>query len=305
MAFDAKGSKQISVLNGRKLSLGSAKPVGSGYTADVYDLDDGNVVKVLKKGDASEAEREILLSKWAFSKGIPTAISYDVVDVDGRPGLVYESLGRGNLRNLFRDHPEQFDSAVAQYVDLLHTINSITDDENKLPDAAALMRGCLPTLRPILSDAEYEKMSSLLASIPDRRTIVHGDCQVKNVRVVKGELYLIDLDTLSHGDPIFELAQLYFCYRCFNDIRNEEIDSFFDISTDILHRVLDAVLDGYMAGVSDTDKRENKAKIALLAYMHMMYFISTETPDDAYAAEVTMARFKSLLSQVDDLRLVL
>ena len=65
----------ISVFSGRRLTLENARLIGSGFASNVYLLEDDNVVKVLKEGTPAEAAREIRLSKWAFSKGIPTAIS--------------------------------------------------------------------------------------------------------------------------------------------------------------------------------------------------------------------------------------
>ena len=293
---------EIKVNLGRKLSMENAKRIGGGAASDVYQLDEETVVKVLKTSRTEEAEREILLSKWAFKKGIPTAISYDVVDVDGHPGLVYESLGRGNLRNLLRDHPENFDSIMRRYVDLLHTINSVVVDENQLPDAKLLYTNALEDLRSILDAAEYDRMKLLLDTIPESRKLVHGDCQVKNVRVVKGEFLLIDLDTLSCGDPIFELAALYCCYKAYSEQGSGEFDPFFELPFAVEHKMLDAVFQLYCGEISVQAQQENRTKTALLAYLYMA---SLGKQGELWegGAEMMLRNFRACLPLVNDLRL--
>ena len=288
---------------GRKLSIEGASLIGSGYFGNVYQTADDTVVKVLKRGGFDEAERELRLSKWAFSKGIPTAISFDVVDVDGRPGMVYESLGRDNLRNRLRDHPEQFESVMDRYAALLRTINAVPIEENQLPSAMEDYRRFLRSAEDLMTPAEYARMTSLLETIPDRHTLLHRDCQVKNVKIKNDELFLIDLDTLSYGDPIFELAGLYCCYRAFPEMKEVDFDDFFDLSTAMLNAILDALLSRYFADLPEKARTENHHKIALLTYMYMVYWVRAESPANPHAADIMYERFRHYLSLVDDLRL--
>ena len=41
---------------------------------------------------------------------------------------------------------------------------------------------------------------------------LHGDFHAKNIMLQNGESLLIDMDTLCHGHPIFELASMYNVY---------------------------------------------------------------------------------------------
>lgn len=295
--------KKRNVRRGQILSVTEDRRIGGGAASRVYSLDNGDIVKVLKHGSAEDAEREILLSKWAFLKGIPTAISYDVADVDGRPGLVYEFLGRENLRNAFRDRPECFDELMNDYLTLLHTINGVTDDEAYLPKAIDIYRSALKGLSDLLTEEETAKANALLDSIPDVSTIIHGDCQIKNVRVVNGKLFLIDLDTLSRGDPIFELAALFCCYRCYSSLSDESYDTFFDIPTEMLKRILDGVLDGYYPGLSKEARQANARKTALLGWLITASYVREDSPDDSASLKLLLDRFRETLAVVDDLRL--
>lgn len=295
--------EKYSVCRGRKLSVDGAQLIGSGYASWVYELEEGNVVKVLKHAGQEEAEREILLAKWAFAKGIPTAISYDVVDVDGRPGLVYESLGRGNLRNAFRDEPEKFDEILADYLTLLHTINSIYDSEGRLPKAIDQYRSALKNAAELLTTEEVAKAAALLDTVEDSQTVIHGDCQIKNVRVVDGKLFLIDLDTLSRGDPVFELAPLFCCYRGYTALSDESFDSFFEISRETLTRILDGLLDGYYPGLPENVRKENARKVAMLGWLSMVSNVYGDSPEDTAAVSLMLRNFRESLNGLSNLRL--
>ena len=295
--------KEWNVRRGQRLSVEEGQRIGGGAASWVYALDNGDIVKVLKHGTPEEAEREILLSKWAFLKGIPTAISYDVADVDGHQGLVYEFLGRENLRNAFRDRPESFDELMDAYLTLLHTVNGTTDDEAYLPAAIEQYRVALDRLSDLLTAEEIAKTRSLLETVPDSDTIIHGDCQIKNVRVVNGKLFLIDLDTLSRGDPIFELAALFCCYRCYPALSEESHDSFFDISSATIAKILDGILEGYYPGLPDETREENTRKIALLGWLITAGYVRHDTPDDTASLQLLLNRFRETLALVDDLRL--
>ena len=296
--------EKINVLRGRKLSLGNAVLIGSGFCSDVYQIDDETVVKVLKRDTEKDAEREILLSKWAFTKGIPTAISYDVVDVNGRPGLVYEMLGKNNLRNALRDRPEDFDALMEKYLDLLHTIGKTEVGDEPLPEAITDIRGQLEEIKETVSADEYRKMSALLDTVPAGTTLVHRDCHVKNIKLVNGEPVLIDLDTLSRGDPILELAPLYCTYRVFPTAKREyEFDAFLDIPVTLTHKIIDTILENYYPHLSPEAKKRNKDKIALLAHLGILSFIA-ENPDAyQYDRDAVAKEFRELLAKTDDLAL--
>lgn len=295
---------EINVLRGRKLSLDNAVLIGTGFCSDVYQVDDETVVKVLKRDTEQDAEKEILLSKWAFAKGIPTAISYDVVDVNGRPGLVYELLGRNNLRNALRDHPEEFDSLMERYLTLLHTIGRVEVGDEPLPKAIDDVRNDLKSVSEMLSDAETQRMAALLDTIPKASTLVHRDCHVKNIKLVNGQLLLIDLDTLSRGDPILELAPLYCTYRVFPQAKKQiEHDAFLDIPTALSHKIVDTILDRYYPALPADAKKRNNDRIALLAYLNIMPYIKENVEQFPYDVDIVMKSFRALLSRVETLEL--
>lgn len=292
--------KKINVLRGRKISLEAAKLIGVGGCSKVYLLPDDNVVKVLNIADFNDAEKEIQLAKWAFSKGIPTPISYDVVDIDGYPGLVYESLGKGNLRNLIKENPDSFISIMERYVAFLRKINSIEGDEKMVPSSKQKTFSKLNTIKKYFSEKEFDEIIRLVNTIPEDRHLIHGDCHVKNIRVVKNEFYLIDLDTLSMGDPIFELMGLCCCYHAYSNKDETGYDIFFDIDGGIIQRVYQYILDNYYPNISEEAKRDNIKKIELFTYIIMLYNLNPDNPKEKACFDDMFSRVKARLFTVND-----
>jgi len=85
--------------------------------------------------------------------------------------------------------------------------------------------------------------------------MLHGDYHIKNVMMQKGESLLIDMDTLCHGDPIFEFASIYNAYKGFDEADGEKEENFLGISTALSKRIFDGIVDKYF-GVKDPEKRQ-------------------------------------------------
>ena len=295
--------KPINVLKNRKLSLEGARLVGSGAASSVYQLPNDDVVKVLLGTDFKEAEREILLSKWVFLKGIPTAISYDVVDVDGHPGLLYESLGRDNLRNQLRDHANDLTPLLEKYLELIRSINAIEVEEGQLPSAKQHALKEIQEIKAVFSEDEFARITTLFDTIPEDCHMVHGDCHIKNIKIVNGKPFLIDLDTLSVGDPIFELSGLCCCYDAYSalNLGGDGFNEFFGVEDRIIRETYHYILDHYSESLSDADKKSNLKKIELLTYLHMLHELNPDDPDEKGLYDDMFRKVRERLNTVPDL----
>ena len=73
----------------RRMSVEGCEEIGRGGVGVVYRINDDTIIKVFREGsDIGEVRREMTMAKEAFVLGMPTAISFDVVRVDNRYGLV-------------------------------------------------------------------------------------------------------------------------------------------------------------------------------------------------------------------------
>ena len=281
-----------------EIDVSNAELIGEGFFSLVYRIDKDTIIKVFRQHTAlSEVERELNLAKQAFVLGIPTAISFDVVKVGDRLGVRFEMLDCASLRDVFRDHPERYDEMLHKYADLLTTINTTEPMDPTLPDIKAAWISKGRTCRRYLDDAHYAKLMDLLSGIEDRQTFVHGDCHYKNIMVQGEELLLIDMDTLSRGHPIFELASIYAPYVAFEESDEGNTQRFMGISAEFTQKMFHDLLALYFGKEDESYFK----KIGLVAYAHMIWWNQANTPDNHVRHEVCLKKLIALLDEVEDL----
>ncbi len=235
----------------RQISIEGAPKIGEGAHGEVYRLDDETIVKVYRPFVSMEdIEREKQLSKWAFVKGVPTAISFHIVRVGERYGIVYELLNARSASEYVRESEENLEDFVRKSVELMDQIHSIEVMPGELKDMKVMMFDWITKCREYMSSDTCDRLVELVEEVPDSHTLLHADFHLKNIMVTGNELMLIDMDTLCVGDPIFELATIHNSYREFPSIALEAA-AFLGIDVDTAYRIWDRTLELY-GGDDDT-----------------------------------------------------
>ena len=85
----------------REIDVSGCEKLGEGANGTVYILDSETIVKVYKKPVMDDIKKERYLAKTAFSHGIPTAISFDIVKIGNTFGTVFEFLNATSLSRLY------------------------------------------------------------------------------------------------------------------------------------------------------------------------------------------------------------
>ena len=282
----------------RKIDLGDAEVIGEGFFSTVYRLNKDTIVKVFNRtSDPGQIERELKLAKEAFVLGVPTAISFDVVRVGEKLGVCFEMLDCMSLKTAILTHKKNYKEYLEQYANLLKKINTTECFNPIIPDIKKYYLQKVDAIKPFLEKKYYEKAKKLVENIPDRKTFVHGDCHFKNIMVQGDELLLIDMDTLSVGHPIFELASLYAPYCAFNEDDPGNTEKFFGISSDDAVKLYNSLLNLYFGN----DDKVIKDKIKLLGYIHMVWWNRVNEPDNQVRLEGCRGRLYKLLDIYDDL----
>ena len=285
----------------KRVYLSGAQVIGDGYYSTVYRVDKDTIIKVFERvSDPEQIERELKLAKEAFVLGIPTAISFDIVRVDdGKLGVRYEMLDCMSLKNAYIEYPEREKELTEKYAALLKKMNTTECYDINIPDKKEAYIVKLGKIKQFLPDAVNEKLLKMFQAIPDRRTLIHGDCHFKNIMVQNGELLLIDMDTLSVGYPIFELATLFAPYCAFNEDEPGNSLQFFGIEDARVEKLYNDLIELYFDKVTD----EIKDKIKIVGYVHMIRWTSNNDPDNAKRLNGCRERLLKLLEKYDDLDL--
>ena len=282
----------------RKIDISHAEVIGEGFFSTVYRLDKDTIVKVFNRtSDPEQIGRELKLAKEAFVLGIPTAISFDIVQAGDKLGVCFEMLDCMSLKTALLTDKKHYEEYLEKYAALLKKINTTECFNPEIPDIKKYYLQKVEKIKSVLEDKYYQKAKKLVEGIQDRKTFVHGDCHFKNIMVQKGDLLLIDMDTLSVGHPIFELAAIYAPYCAFNEDDPGNSDKFFGISEEEATKLYNSLLDLYFG----KDDPVVKDKIKLLSYIHMVWWNRVNEPDNNVRLEGCRGRLYQLLDKYDDL----
>ena len=285
----------------RTVYLSGAVIIGSGYYSTVYRLDNDTIVKIFNRvSDEDQIERELKLSKQAFVLGVPTAISYDIVRVDDKLGVRFEMLDCISLKNAFIKYPDKYDELTDRYVALLKKINTTDTNGNDIfPNMRQFFLDKLAYIKHFIDESYYRKAKKLLTSIPDKTTFVHGDCHFKNIMVQGDEYLLIDMDTLSHGHPIFEIALIRAPYVAFEADAPGNTEQFLGVSAEFAQKLYLDVVKRYFG----TDRQTLLDTLEIICSIHMVWWNVTNTPDNEARFKGNKERLYKLLDKYDELDL--
>ena len=284
----------------KRIDITNAKVVGDGFFSTVYRIDKDTIIKVFNRvSDTDQIERELRLAKQAFVLGIPTAISFDIVRVGEKLGVRFEMLDCQSLQEAFIGYPDRYDEFVKKYADLLKRINATDCMDPSLPSAKAHWLAKVDALKPYLEPRQFAKLRSLFEGLEDSMNFVHGDCHFKNIMVQGDDFLLIDMDTLSRGEAIFELAAIRAPYVAFEEDDPGNSERFLHVSTDFAKKLYNDIVDLYL-GKNDPAAKD---KIALVCYAHMMWWTLLNQKENTKRFEGCKSRLLPLLEKYDDLKL--
>ena len=258
----------------RRFSVEGCEEIGRGAIGTVYRVDEDTIVKVYEIPDSLPMiENEQKRAKQAFLKGIPTAISYDVVKVGDKYGSVFELLKAKTFNDLIIEQPENREASVQRYVRFIRSIHEVEAERGELPEARAVFLDYLEQLKDLLGETLYARLRELFTAMDENLHIVHGDLQMKNVMLSKDEPLLIDMDTLSAGDPVFDLMGLCVTYQIFNEDEPDNAMNFLGITTEMADYIWKHTLTGYFEGMEAAQIARAEDRIRVVAYVRFLYLV--------------------------------
>ena len=272
--FDMTGFTEMMTIEKayRVISVEGCEVIGQGANGKIYRIDRDTIVKVFLNADAlEEIRRQRELARTAFVLGIPTAIPFDVVRIEsGGLGSVYELLNATSYAKLLIRGEKTLDEVAEMSIKMLKLIHSKVVKPGTMPDMRAVALDWADFLKDYLSEELYTRLHALIEAVPVDMHMMHGDYHLKNVMLQNGESLLIDMDTLCHGHPIFELASMYNAYEGYSVLNPSNVMDFLGISYETSVAFWRKSLELYL-GTNDesvlTDV-ENKAKI--IGYTRIM-----------------------------------
>ena len=290
----------------RKVSVEGCEVIGTGAYGTVYRIDEDTIVKVYNTPDALPMiQNEHKRAKQAFLKGIPTAISYSMVLVDDRYGSMVEMLKAKTFIDPIRDEPERLDERVRQYAEVIRLVHGVEAEPGELPDCRDVFAGYVEALAGVLPADMAERLTALIRALPEDRHFIHGDFHMKNVMLSDGQPMLIDLDTLSVGNPVFDFAGIFVAYRAFVEDDPDDCMKFLGISAETVEEIWNKTTAYYLGDQDESARRESLDSIMTMGYLRFLYLVAIlKNGDDEFREariRTSIEKLTALLGRVRQL----
>ena len=194
----------------RKIDLSKCEKIGAGGNGAVYRVSEDEIVKVNYNPETYEGlDKELAKAKEAFLLGIPTAISFDLVDCgDGKKGVVYEAIKSRTLGESIQEDPSRMEELTEKYIEQLNLLHSVHTDNPVFGSAKDSYRKQVEAASKFLTEEEGQLLNLILEVLPEGDRLVHCDAHPKNIMIQNGEMLWIDMEGMAVGHPIYDLISI-------------------------------------------------------------------------------------------------
>ena len=159
----------------------------------------------------------------------------------------------------------------------MKTVHGVELAPGTLPSARENWLGYLDTILQLgyISETQHSRIRTMLYDIPESCGVVHGDFHMKNIMMADGEPILIDMDTLTQGNPIFDLQGVYVAYRSFEEDEPGNTMAFMGISDELSNFIWNRTTEYYFDTRDTEILNRNRDRIRLLAAVRFLQLIGT------------------------------
>jgi tRNA A-37 threonylcarbamoyl transferase component Bud32 len=184
------------------------KRIGQGVTAEVFEYGDGRVLKLARPGiERWVLEHEARTTQAAFESGAPAPQVFEVIEHDGRVGIVYPRYeGETLLRRLIRGlvTPVEVGETMARVQHGLHA-GAYRGDLVPFHSFVAKFLGRLEE-KGIDPDV-VSIATAALGSLPRSEKVCHGDLHSDNILMTADGPVILDWLSAVSADPMVDLAR--------------------------------------------------------------------------------------------------
>jgi len=177
-----------------------------GNTSDVYALGVDAVIKV-PRADVPDhwIEIEARHATTMHQAGLPTPMVLDVLEVDGRPSIVFERVDGPSMLDELAASPDRADELAADMAALQRELFQATAPA-ELPDLRERVAGKIETA-PGIATQDRGEVLELLGTLPSGRAVCHGDLHPGNILLGTQGPMVIDWFDSTAGPPIADVVR--------------------------------------------------------------------------------------------------
>lgn len=200
-----------------KINLSEWTMFSNRHNSENFNSPDGKwMLKLGFPGFCSTKEellREQEICRKVVSLGIPTPRVGEIIEQDGRLGLIYERIvGKRSISKCVGENPEKMDEFIKIFAENCKKLHTTVCPPCDFEDVEKKYAHFLEKSKIVTG--EISKFTyRLIAETPKKQTCLHGDLQTGNLILDDKNAYFIDLGEFAYGNPLYDLGcYYYFCH---------------------------------------------------------------------------------------------
>ncbi|MDT8717517.1 phosphotransferase [Clostridium sp. 19966] len=194
------------------IELNKLKLIAKGGQADIYELDKGRVIRVLRNRHEEEqlkTEMSVMNSLREKGKAVPEV--YEYLKIDERPALIMEKLNGISMLEAITKKP-LYILKQAEKLAKLHMETS--DSAEGLELISINARAAYLIKNSSLFSEDIKKfILDILEKMPEENDICHGDFHPGNIIIMGDKYYVIDWFGATKGKKLSDIAHTYIILR--------------------------------------------------------------------------------------------
>jgi aminoglycoside phosphotransferase (APT) family kinase protein len=180
--------------------------IGRGARAEVYGCGEGRVLKLfLSHAAPGSARIEAEIVSAVVAAGIPAPPVVDLIEVDGRPGIVFERVRGPSMLEALNARPWRA-WPLARALAELHASVHRAAAAPVLPSQREQLRRNI-TRADSVPRAHREAALRALERLPDGDRLCHGDFHPDNVVLSERGAVILDWSNAGRGNPLADAAR--------------------------------------------------------------------------------------------------
>jgi uncharacterized protein (TIGR02172 family) len=180
--------------------------IARGRTAEVFAWEEGKVVKVYRPGfNGEDAKYEAKIAAAVEEAGVACPRFFGLVEVDGRPGLVYERIDGVMMGDMALKRPWRM-QAMARRMAALHWQMHQPEIDGALPPLRDKLKWRIEHSN-LLSPDSKTRLLDTLNNLPEGNRLCHGDFHPSNILSIGEKDVIIDWIDTAIGNPMADVAR--------------------------------------------------------------------------------------------------
>lgn len=185
---------------------GMAERLGQGRTAEVFAWGDTQVLKLFRPFiSRAAAEEELRVSQRVHEAGLPSPAVGDLVEIDGRSGILYERISGPSMLAVIAHRPWSVGVQAASMAELHARIHRV-----EIPELAPVKVGldrAIERVEGLLPEDQKVAVLRALAALPKGDAVAHGDFHPDNIILSPRGPVVLDWMTALRGHPLADVAR--------------------------------------------------------------------------------------------------